>query len=307
MIRDLRALTQAGMKDCKDALVETNWDLDKAVDVIKAKGKLVSVGSRAASEGVVGISRVGNHVVMVEVNSVTDFVAKMPEFQRFVDVCLDSLCNAANSNAMWSVDLVESQRQELLSMTKENIVVRRWWVETMFKENTAIFSYVHTNEKIGAILTVLAPSKEAASNQEFIELANNLVLQIAAMNPLAISPYKLSPDVVNRQKAIFQTQLNEMNKPEAAHEKIMLGKMNKWYTEVCLLNQESVTSPKVSVGDLVSNLGLKLGGEIQLINFIRCQVGEGIDKPVDNFADEAAQMAEEHVEPVYRTMNKDAY
>ena len=271
MIKDLRALTQAGMKDCKDALVEANWNLDEAVDVIKTKGKLVSVGSRAASEGVVGISRIGNHVVMVEVNSVTD-VTKMPEFQHFIDVCLDSLCDAADNNVMWSTDLVEPQRQELSSMTKENIVVRRWWVETMFKENTAIFSYVHTNEKIGAILTVLAPSKEASFNPEFIELANNLVLQIAAMNPLAISPDTLSTETVDRQKAIFQNQLNEMNKPEAAHEKIMLGKMNKWYTEVCLLNQESVTSPKVSVSDLVKNLNSKLGGEIQLINFIRCQV-----------------------------------
>jgi len=292
MIRDLRALTQAGMKDCKDALVETNWDLDKAVDVIKAKGKLVSAGSRAASEGLVGIMSLKNLVIMVEVNCVTDFVARMTEFDNFVNLCLNAIGNSIQKNLPWDPQEVEAARKELVSITKENIVIRRWWGEQIFKSETHLFSYVHTNGKIGAILNVLG-TEGMQNNPEFMELCENITLQIVAMNPVAISPDKLEPAVLDRQKAIFQTQLDEMNKPEAAHEKIMSGKLNKWYSESCLLNQESVVTPKVTVGQLIENLSSKLGNPIQVINFIRCQVGEGIDKPADNFAEEVAQMAGE--------------
>lgn len=293
MIKDLRAITQAGMKDCKDALEETNWDLDKAVDLIKIKGKNIVSNNKVAAEGKVAICRVDNSVVMIEVNSVTDFVARIPEFNKFVDICLDSLCESVSNNEMWSPDKVENQRKDLVGVTKENIVISHWWVETMIKSGTGIFSYIHTNEKIGVILTINS-SEANEQNPELIELGNDIALQITAMKPLAISADRLDPSLLDRQKTIFDTQIKNLNKPEASRAKIMEGKLNKWYTEVCLLDQELVTSAakgeKISVRDAIKKVSTKLGCDIEVVNFIRCEVGEGIDKLVDNFADEAANM-----------------
>jgi len=299
MIRDLRALTQAGMKDCKDALVETNWDLNKAVDVIKTKGKLVAAGSRVASEGLVSAICINdeNTMGMVEVNCVTDFVANSKEFRDFCDVVASSLAAHTLMNVPFQhqCDDIEDKRKELQSITKENIVVRRWWVEQTFTENGRIFSYVHPNAgkgKIGVLLSAMALTKDYCNKQEFSDLCYDLAMQVAAMNPLAVSPDKLDPVIVERQQAIFKAQIEGMNKPAAAFTKIMDGKMNKWYTEVCLLNQESVIHPKISVAQVLKNVEHSIG-EVRIINFIRCQVGEDISKPVDNFADEVAQMAGE--------------
>jgi elongation factor Ts len=287
MIRDLRALTQAGMRDCKEALEETGWNLQKAVDVIKAKGKLVASGSKTASEGVVGTMHFDNMIVMVEVNSVTDFVARMPEFDNFVTLCLDSIGTAIQENRPWDSKDVEPARKELMATTKENIVVRRWWAEQKYQDNSRLSSYVHMNNKIGVILHTLAPTAEMAGSKEFEDLCEDMTLQIAAMNPLAVSPDRLDKTVLDRQTAIFQAQIDAMNKPVAAHAKIMEGKLNKWYSEVCLLNQESVTTPKTTVGQLVQ----KLNSDIKVINFIRCQVGESTEKVAStSFSEEVEQL-----------------
>lgn len=296
MIKDLRELTQAGMNDCKKALEESNWDLQKAIDIIKTKGKLVAAGNKIAAEGRVVCTWLNDQqtACMVEVNCVTDFVANSPEFAEVCDLASKSLCAYANSNISWKPqedDKLESARKNLLSTTKENIIIRRWWVEQAIAPNSTVCYYLHpnkTNAKIGVILTLMS-NKELT--KEVYELGNDLAMQVAAMAPLAVSPDRLDPELVARQKAIFQLQIDALNKPSASHAKIMEGKLNKWYTEVCLLNQESVIYPKVSVEQVIKNLGARLGVGITVINFIRCQVEEGIDKPVDNFADEAKKMA----------------
>jgi len=285
-IKELRILTQAGMQDCKEALEMSNFDINKAVDLIKTKGKLISTGSKIASEGIVGTMHFDNLIVMVEVNCVTDFVARMPEFDNFVTLCLHSFGESVQNNVTWNLKEVEPARQELFSKTKENIIVRRWWAEQKFKSEARMCSYVHTNNKIAAILHTLAPTIEVAGSKEFEDLNEAIVLQIAAMNPLAISPDKLDVSVVERQTAIFQSQIDAMNKPQVSHAKILEGKMNKWYTEVCLLNQESVVFPKTTVEQMIK----KVNADIQIINFIRCQVGENIEKPVDNFVDDVLKM-----------------
>ena len=287
-IKELRILTQAGMQDCKEALEISSNDINKAFDLIKAKGKLISNGSKIASEGIVGTMHFDNLIVMVEVNCVTDFVARMPEFDNFVMLCLHSFGESVQNNVPWNLKEVESAKQELFSKTKENIIVRRWWAEQKFKSEARMCSYVHTNNKIAAILHTLAPTIEIAGSKEFEDLNEAIVLQIAAMNPLAISPDKLDVNVVEKQTAIFQSQIDVMNKPQASHTKILEGKMNKWYTEVCLLNQESVVFPKTTVEQMIKNVN----ADIQVINFIRCQVGEGIEKPIDNFVDEVLMAAQ---------------
>ncbi len=293
LIKQLRALTQAGMKDCKDALEESNFDLQKAIDIVKVKGLNIVSGreGKVASEGMVAISRRGPKLAsMIEVNCQTDFVAKENNFQQFVNHCASLLVDAVYSSQHFAADSVEKGREELVALTKENIVVRRWWAEETIDPRARVFTYVHSNNKIGVLLTMLAPSVLAASDPAFIALGEDLAMQIAAMNPISVSSAALSSDEINRQKSIFEEQLTQLNKPKAAWTKILEGKFNKWYTEVCLLNQESLMVPKSTVQKVIEDVGQTLGGEIKVSNFTRCQVGEGIEKSTTDLADEVAKM-----------------
>lgn len=298
LIRELRALTSAGMKDCKDALDESGGDLQKAIDIIKVKGLAISDGrsGRVASEGVVDIAVSTYLAVMVEVNCQTDFVANSKEFTKFAHNVKHKLYDDASANSLFTVDSVEDMRKEAVSTIKENIVVRRWWVEESQDPTVRVFAYQHSNNKIGVLLTMKAPTEKAASDSAFEDLGVDLAMQVAAMNPLSVSPDRIPTVEKDRQKAIFETQLQEENKPQKMWEKILEGKFRKWNTEVCLLEQESVVVPKTSVAQVVKNVGTRLGGEIQVVNFVRCQVGEGIEKKQDNLAEEVAKMTGIEVE-----------
>lgn len=294
MIKELRALTSAGMKDCKDALEESNWDLQKAVDIVKAKGLNVVSGraGKVASEGAVTVWHFAEGVAMAEVNCQTDFVANSPDFRGFAQNVTRDIADAIMSGKPFTTDMVEAERQAIVSTTKENVVVRRWWVEQpSVAANVATYSYVHSNGKIGVLVTLQAPSADAAKDSAFRELGADLAMQIAAMSPLAVDADRIPQDEKDRQKSIFEMQLKEENKPEKMWDKIMEGKFRKWNTEVCLLEQESVVVPKTTVRQVIKNVGNKLGGEIQVVNFVRCQVGEGIEKKQDNLAEEVAKLS----------------
>jgi len=153
-----------------------------------------------------------------------------------------------------------------------------------------VFVYLHSNCKIGVILTLLAPSEEARNSKDFYDLGENLAMQVAAMNPLAIDVERLSGDEVARQKAIFEQQLTDLKKPQTAWPKILEGKFRKWHSEVCLMEQESVWVPKTSVKQVVANVGTVLGGEIKVVTMLRCQVGEGVEVKKDNLADEVNKL-----------------
>ena len=191
LVKDLRALTQAGMNDCKDALIEAAGDLNKAVDIIKKKGlNIVSAREgKIAADGLIATiafspTKDNNFITaaMVELNCQTDFVAKSSEFQMFTTkVCGKILTDTLDNKSFDSKDL-DSDRHDLISKTKENIVIRRWWVEQAFSPNARVFSYVHSG-KIGVLLTLLAPSNDIANTLEFNDLGNDLAMQIAAMNP----------------------------------------------------------------------------------------------------------------------------
>jgi elongation factor Ts len=297
MIRELRALTSAGMKDCRDALEESNWDLQKAVDIVKVKGLNIADGrtGRVAADGAVSIYSEDDRLSsMAEVNSQTDFVSKMPLFVSFARAVAVNVFLATRQNDAFvpNSPALETIRTDLVSTTKENIVVRRWWAEEATSPNVRVFSYVHSNNKIGVLLSLQAPNEAAADSEEFRALGNDLAMQIAAMNPLAVSPERLAPADLERQKAIFEAQLKEdvKPKPQAMWPKILEGKMRKWNSEVCLLEQESVVVQKTLVKQVVKDVGTKLGGEITIVNFHRCQVGEGIEVKKDNLADEVAKM-----------------
>lgn len=297
MIRDLRALTQAGLKDCKDALEECAWNMQDAVDLIKKRGQNIVSGSKIAAEGIVRAMEFGSKKMygMVEVNCVTDFVARMPEMKNLADNCLSSLYSHVLTNVpSWNLTPeVEMERKELVSKTKENIEVRRWWIEEFVGEFGQVFCYIHPNNedgKIGVLLTLNANSKEVENSEEFQNLGMDLAMQVAAMNPLSVDSLSIDEDVLKRQTSIFEAQIRELNKPEVAQKKILEGKLAKWYKEVCLLDQESVVQQKRSVRDVVDSSSKSLGGKIEVVNFIRCQVGEGLNKKSEDFVDEVSKM-----------------
>jgi elongation factor Ts len=291
LIKELRALTQAGMKDCKDALEESSWDLQKAVDIVKVKGLNIVSGreGRVASEGRVTLGPSGNGIAMVEINCQTDFVADSKDFKSF---CTKTLAVLSSNVEGFSTGLVEDARKEVVASTKENVVVRRWWLEESLHPTTGVFSYLHSNNKIGVLVTLQAPSEAVVNSSEFHALGNELAMQIAAMNPLAVSADRIPTEEKTRQESIFITQLKEdvKPKPEAMWPKIIEGKFRKWNTEVCLLEQESVVVAKTSVRQVIKNVGDKLGGEITVVNFVRCQVGEGIEVKKDNLAEEVSKL-----------------
>lgn len=299
LIKQLRTITQAGMKDCSDAIAESNGDLEKAIDIIKTKGLNITSGreGRVASEGMLAIKASDALATMVEVNCQTDFTARSEGFSKFAETVSNNLyASAAVSTEPFNSASValETARNQVVSTTKENVVVRRWWIEEGVSTLSKIFFYTHSNSQIGVLLTLLAPSLEARNSKEFNDLGNDLVLQIAAMKPLAISVDRLDPQEVERQRAIFIAQLTEAKKPQAAWEKIITGKFNKWHTDVCLLDQESVITPKTSITQTIQAVSTKLGGTVEVVNFIRAQVGEGIEvAPKEDLAAVVAQTLEE--------------
>lgn len=296
LLKELRARTQAGMKDCHDALREANDDLEKAVDIIKTKGQNIVSGraSKVASKGLVMASHVGNSktTVMVEVNCQTDFVARSPDFKQFAEDCLSLVSISAQDNVPFDVNGATpfEVRTNIIGKTKENCLVRRWWIEQVAPDTCKTFSYIHNGSQLGVIVSLQAPSVEAANSPEFDQLGMDLAMQVAAMNPSAVDAERLPADVVARQRTIFETQLQELKKPQAQWDKIITGKFNKWHTEVCLLSQESVMAPKTTVAQIVKNVGTKLGGEVLVVNFIRCQVGEGIEEEKSDYVAEVAKL-----------------
>lgn len=294
LIKQLRALTAAGMQDCKNALEETNWNLDQAIDLVKIKGlNIVSERSgKVASEGLVQLSHNGpcKATALIEINSQTDFVANNPSFVSFVKDAAKMVYDKGINYGTVVVSDFEQERQKLVSTFKEQISVRRWWFVEALQPTSKVFTYLHSNNKIGVILTLFASSEEICNSEEFNSLGNDLAMQIAAMSPLAVSSDLIDADVLSRQTNIFQTQIHEMNKPVAAHAKILEGKLNKWYGEVCLLKQESIVVSKQTVEQVIKNVSDKLNGTIQVSNFIRAEVGEGLEVVQENLADEITKM-----------------
>lgn len=310
MIKELRALTQAGMKDCKDSLEEVGWDLQKAVDAVKAKGlnNTTRSAGKVAAEGVLALTAGSDNVTMVEVNCQTDFVAKSEDFNKFVDFTtlmlgmtdlfsfngdLSTIGFRDSENNLERATL-EDRRKELMATTKENVVVRRWWRMEAAPSVGLIATYLHSNGKVGVMVSLeTSPGMLDAHSEDVLNFGEELAMQIAAMSPVAVSREQLPQEEVDRQKSIFEAQLTELNKPLAAWPKIMEGKFNKWYTDVCLLDQESVVMSKTSVKDLIAATGKRLGGEIKVLNFIRAAVGEGVEvQKVDLAADVAGMIGE---------------
>jgi elongation factor Ts len=300
LIKELRERTSAGMSDCKNALVEAEGDMEKAVEIILKKGivKAASRAGKVASEGEVAthVTADGKRGVIVEVNCQTDFVARGDDFRGFVKNVVSIASSLAKGKDLGaekypgSDKTIETVRAELVGRIGENIVVRRWDAIEGKGANAHVQSYVHMGGKLGVLLTAEAPSADALKNADFKAFVENCAMQVAAMNPIVVKKDEIGPLAIDKQKEIFAAQLKEEGKPEAAWPKILEGKIAKWYTEVTLLGQDNVWDPPAgSVEKVRQELGKKLGGEVKLTGFVRFGLGDGIEKKTEDLAAEVAK------------------
>jgi elongation factor Ts len=295
-VQQLREKTGCGMMDCKKALTECDGDMEKAVDFLREKG-LASAAKKAgriAAEGQVVAVSDDKAGVVLEVNSETDFVAGGDGFKA---LCA-SIANIALTQAPADVDAllkctadgktVEEMVQDYFLIVRENMKVRR------FKRMEGVVSnYVHAGGKIG-VLAKFDTTPEIAAKDEFKVMAKDVCMQIAAANPSYLDKDSVPAEALDHEKAILVAQMKEdpkmASKPDAVLEKIVSGKMGKFYKENCLVEQEFVKDGSMSVSEYVASVAKALGGDIKIVEFVRYERGEGIQKREDDFASEVASM-----------------
>ncbi len=289
VVKELRERTGCGMMDCKKALAATDGDMDKAIEFLREKGLAAAVkkAGRIASEGLVDILVDGNVGAMVEVNSETDFVAKNAEFQQFVkDVAKQVIAtNPADVDALLDSKFVDGDNTiremltEKIATIGENMNVRRF---ARFEGN--VIGYVHGGGRIGVM--VLAEGDISAQNA--YDAARDAAMQIAAINPLYLDKEVVPGEDIEKEKNIIIAQIKEdpknANKPDNIIEKMVGGKINKFFEQNCLLQQAFVKDDSVSVGKYLDANGVKL------VQYVRFEKGEGLEKKVDDFASEVAGM-----------------
>jgi elongation factor Ts len=298
-VKELRDRTQAGLNDCRAALVEAAGDMEAAVAIILKKG-LAKSAKRAgalATEGIVATSVAadGKSGVIVEVNIQTDFAARNEEFLAFVDEVV-SIASAAPAGADLGAQpaksgggSLEDRRQALVGKLGENINVRRW-DRLDVKEAGLVHSYVHMGGKIGVLLAVeVSKPGQSPVLAKFVE---ETAMQIAAMAPQFVNAAGVPDSEKTRQRQIFDAQLQEEGKPEAARPKIVEGKLAKWLKEITLLDQVSVLDSEKTVDQVRAAAEKELGGNLKIKAFVRYERGEGLASPQGpDFADEARRMA----------------
>jgi len=298
MVKELRERTQAGMSDCKSALVEASGDMEKAIEVILKKGivKAAARAGRIAAEGEVAtwVSPDGKHGVIVEINCQTDFVSRGDDFKGFVKNVVQVASKASKGSDLLAQKYpgtdktIDQVRQEMIAKTGENTVIRRWGALEAKEPNGIVHAYVHAGGKLAVLLHAETPAGKHAEVDLFVD---NVAMQIAAMNPMVVRREEVTPPQIDKQKEIFASQLKEEGKPEQAWPKILEGKLAKWFSEITLLGQENVWDPPSGTIDkLRQELGKKLGGEIRLRTFLRYSLGEGIEKKQEDLADEVAKV-----------------
>ena len=282
MVKELRDSTGAGMMDAKKALTETNGDIEAAVDWLRTKGlaKAAKKSDRTAAEGLVAVNVEGGRGVAVEVNSETDFVGKNSDFQKMVSGIADVAVKAADIDALKAADMggktVEQAVTDAIAIIGENMSVRRM----SSIEGDAVVSYVHNAAapgmgKIG-VLVAMTGGDDAFGKQ--------VAMHIAAVNPASLSEDDLDAAVVEKEKQVQIDIAKESGKPDAVIEKMIVGRMKKYMSEVTLLNQAFVINPDLTVAAAAAEAGATITG------FVRLEVGEGIEVVKEDFAAEVAKM-----------------
>ena len=295
-VKNLREMTGVGMMDCKKALAASDGNMDKAVEFLREKGLAASAkkASRIAAEGMAYAAVINNVGVVVEVNAETDFVGKNEKFVDFVKGVAATVAAQAPANLDALMDCkyngtdltVLQQQQEMVLVIGENIKVRRF---ARFEGGVCV-PYVHAGGKIGVLVNL--DTDLPAEKVE--EAGKDVAMQIAALNPRFWDKTQVTQDVLDEEKKIMMAQMENdpkmASKPEQVREKIVLGKLNKFYTENCLLQQEFVKDGDLTVEKYLAAAAKSLGGTITFKDAVRFEKGEGIEKKQENFAEEIASM-----------------
>ncbi len=297
-VKTLREMTECGMLDCKKALIETDGDMEKAVEFLREKG-LASAAKKAgriAAEGLVLAFTDSEKKVSVaiEVNSETDFVSKNEDFREFVKLAGQAVIdnNPADVDALLAcvVDgrTVQEHLQDRQLKIRENLKVRRF-----VRYEGDVATYVHGGGTIGVMVKF---ASDVADKEGFAEYGKDVAMQIAAANPSYICEHCVPAEVIEHEKEILMAQIDNdeklANKPDAVKAKMVDGRIGKYYKENCLMNQEFVKDPDLDIKSYTDKVAKELGGSIKITEFVRMEKGEGIEKKQENFADEVAkQMA----------------
>ncbi|MEO4450966.1 translation elongation factor Ts [Staphylococcus aureus] len=280
LVKELREKTGAGMMDCKKALTETDGDIDKAIDYLREKGiaKAAKKADRIAAEGLVHVETKGNDAVIVEINSETDFVARNEGFQELVKEIANQVLDtkAETVEALMETTLpngksVDERIKEAISTIGEKLSVRRFAIRTK-TDNDAFGAYLHMGGRIG-VLTVVEGSTDE-------EAARDVAMHIAATNPKYVSSEQVSEEEINHEREVLKQQALNEGKPENIVEKMVEGRLRKYLQEICAVDQDFVKNPDVTVEAFLKTKGGKL------VDFVRYEVGEGMEKREENFADE---------------------
>ncbi|MBR5152260.1 MAG: elongation factor Ts [Clostridia bacterium] len=294
-VKKLREMTNCGMMDCKKALTETDGDMDKAVEFLREKGLATAAkkAGRIASEGMVEATVFENGVaVAVEVNSETDFVAKNADFQNFVHAVAEVIANnnPADVEALKEMKINDSQTvgdalTEKIATIGENMNIRRF--ERFDGINQA---YIHAGGRIGVLVNFEVADADKAKDDAFVTMAKDVAMQIAAVTPQYVCEADVPADVVEHEKGILKAQALNEGKPEAIVEKMIVGRIKKFFKDICLVEQPFVKDGDMTVQQYVDGVAKNLGTEIKIAKFARLEKGEGLEKREDNFADEVAKM-----------------
>ncbi|MBN9059493.1 MAG: elongation factor Ts [Rhizobiales bacterium] len=299
MVKDLREKTGAGMMDCKAALIENNGDVEAAIDWLRTKGlaKAAKKAGRVAAEGLVGVAASGAKAVVVEVNSETDFVARNAEFQQVVQNVAQAalatdgaVASVAAANFPGSDKTVEAAITTAVATIGEHMGLRR--SAAVEVTDGVVASYVHSAVapnfgKIG----VLVGLQSTGDKDKLLALGRQVAMHIAATNPLAVRSEELDADVVARERAVYAEQARESGKPEAIIEKMVEGRVRKFYEEVVLLSQAFVINPDLTVEKALKAAEADVGAPIELTTFVSFRLGEGVEKEESDFAAEVAAAA----------------
>lgn len=297
-VKALREKTGCGMMDCKKALTQADGNMDAAIDFLREQGlaKQAKKADRIAAEGVAFAMTNDDNTVgaIIEVNAETDFVAKNEDFQNFVKTCALTVMNQAPSDvealkalkAEGSEMTIAELLQEKVLTIGENIQIRRF---ERYEGPTV--GYVHAGGKIGVLVNFETAD---STNPDFVQCGKDLAMQIAALNTPYLSEADVPSDTLAHEKEILVAQMKQdpkmANKPEQVLEKIVSGKIGKYYKENCLLDQEFVKDSSMTVSKYVESVAKKIGNDVKVIKYVRFEKGEGIEKREDDFAAEVASM-----------------
>jgi len=297
LVKELRDLTGAGMMDCKTALAETNGDIEAAVDWLRAKGiaKADKKAGRTAAEGLVGVAASGNKAVVVEVNSETDFVARNDAFQDLVrKIAQAALSTDGSTEAVANANVdgktVTETAKDAVATIGENIGFRRSAALTV--PQGVVATYIHNGVadglgKLGVLVAIETAGDAEAANA----FGRQVAMHVAAINPLALTAEDVDPAAAEREKAIFIEQARESGKPDNIIEKMIEGRMRKFYEEVVPLSQAFVINPDLTVATALKEAEKTIGAPAKITGFVRVALGEGIEKEETDFAAEVAAAA----------------